>query len=55
MQLELLPLVKNPVGEYYNIGGSYSCKIKDILDDLISLSTIKDQIKVKEIQIEPDQ
>ena len=44
-----LLVTKNPIGgEYYNIGGSYSCKIKDILDDLISLSTIKDQIKVKE-------
>lgn len=44
-----LLVTKNPTGgEYYNIGGSYSCKIKDILDDLISLSTIKDQIKVKE-------
>ena len=37
-----LLVTKNPIGgEYYNIGGSYSCKIKDILDDLISLSTIK--------------
>ena len=44
-----LLVTKNPIGgEYYNIGGSYSCKIKDILDDLISLSTIKNQIKVKE-------
>ena len=33
-------------GEYYNIGGSYTCLVKDTLNTLISYSTMKDQIKV---------
>lgn len=37
----------NPVpGEYYNIGGSYTCEVEDTLNTLISLSTAKDKIKV---------
>ena len=36
-------LTNNPVrGEYYNIGGSYSCSIRDMLNYLLSLSTRKD-------------
>jgi GDPmannose 4,6-dehydratase len=32
----------NPVtGEYYNIGGSYTCKIKDMLETLLSMARIK--------------
>jgi len=46
-----LLVTKNPIaGEYYNIGGQHTCKIKDVLDYLISLSTMKDIIKV---QIDP--
>ena len=42
-------LTINPIaGEYYNIGGSYSCKIGDLLNDLIKLSTIKDELKIEE-------
>ena len=42
----------NPVaGEYYNIGGTYTCKISDMLDYLISLSPLKDKIK---IEVDPD-
>ena len=42
-------LTINPIaGEYYNIGGSYSCKIGDLLSDLINLSTIKDKIIIQE-------
>lgn len=38
----------NPIpGEYYNIGGTYSCEVGDILNKLISLSTAKDIIKVE--------
>jgi len=38
----------NPIpGEYYNIGGSYSCEIGKLLDDLINLSTIKDGLKIE--------
>lgn len=37
-----LLVTKNPIpGEIYNIGGEYSCKIKDILDFLIGISTKK--------------
>ena len=40
----------NPIpGEYYNIGGNYSCSIKEMLNFLLSIST------KKEIQIETDQ
>lgn len=37
-------------GEYYNIGGSFSCSVRDMLNHLISLSTRND-IKV---EIDPD-
>lgn len=38
----------NPIaGEYYNIGGSYTCKVGDTLDTLISYSTMKDRIKIE--------
>jgi|TARA_B100000676_G_C18057869_1_gene835698 GDP-mannose 4,6-dehydratase len=38
----------NPTkGEYYNIGGTYSCTIGDILNKLISLSSKKDVIKIE--------
>ena len=37
----------NPVaGEYYNIGGSYTCEVGDTLNTLISYSTKKDEIEV---------
>lgn len=40
-------VTKNPVaGEYYNIGGSYTCTVKDTLNTLINMSTKKDIIKV---------
>ena len=40
----------NPIpGEYYNIGGVYSCTIKEMLFHLISLS------KCKEIKVKTDQ
>ena len=38
----------NPVaGEYYNIGGTYTCEVGDTLNTLISYSTMKDQIRVE--------
>lgn len=41
-------VTKDPVaGEYYNIGGSYTCEVGDTLNALISYSTMKDQIKVE--------
>lgn len=37
----------NPIpGEYYNIGGSYTCEVGDTLNMLISYSTMKDKIEV---------
>lgn len=45
-------LTHNPVaGEYYNIGGTYSCTIGELLDYLISQSPMKSQIKV---EIDPE-
>jgi GDPmannose 4,6-dehydratase len=36
----------NPIpGEYYNIGGTYTAKMSEILDHLISISTIKTKLK----------
>jgi len=41
----------NPIaGEYYNIGGSHSCSVREMLNYLLSLSTCKD-IK---IEVDPD-
>lgn len=38
----------NPIpGEYYNIGGTFSCTAGEMLDYLISVSTHKDKIKVE--------
>lgn len=45
-------VTKNPcAGEYYNIGGSYTCEVGDTLNTLISYSTMKDQISV---EIDPE-
>ena len=41
----------NPTsGEYYNIGGTHTCSVRDMLNHLVSLSTVKD-IKV---EIDPE-
>ena len=38
----------NPIpGAYYNIGGSFSCTVGDMLSHLISISTLKDNITVE--------
>ena len=43
-----LLVTKDPKpGAYYNIGGSYSCEVGDILNDLIALSSAKDIITVE--------
>lgn len=40
-------VTKNPVpGAYYNIGGTYTCSVRDMLETLIGLSTMSD-IKVE--------
>ena len=43
----LLVTVNPTPGAYYNIGGSHSCTVKDILDTLISFSTAKNDIRVE--------
>ena len=41
-------LTINPIGsEYYNIGGTFSLEIGELLDYLISISTIKSQLKIE--------
>lgn len=38
----------NPLpGEYYNIGGTFSCTVQEMLDHLISISTARDRIAVE--------
>jgi len=44
----LLVTVKPVPGEVYNIGGAYSSTVGQMLDFLISLSTHKDRIEVKQ-------
>lgn len=34
-------------GEYYNIGGTYTCEVGDTLNTLINMSTMKEKIKVE--------
>jgi len=47
-----LLVTHNPVpGEFYNIGGTYSCTIKNLLNYLISLSPKQDQIS---IEVDPE-
>lgn len=42
-------LTVDPVsGEYYNIGGQYTCKVGEMLDFLLSLSPIRKDISVEE-------
>jgi GDP-mannose 4,6-dehydratase len=46
-----LLVTENPQpGEYYNIGGSFSCTVRDMLKYLLSISTVKN-IK---IEVDPD-
>lgn len=41
-------VTKNPLkGEYYNIGGTYTCSVGDTLNTLINLSTHKHLIKIQ--------
>ena len=50
-----LLLTKNPKpGEVYNIGGNYSCTVKDMLNYLLSISKVKDiRIKIDKSRIRP--
>jgi len=50
-----LLVTNNPIaGEYYNIGGSYSCTVRKMLDYLVSLSTVTDiRIEVEKARLRP--
>ena len=38
----------NPIsGEYYNIGGSHTCTIEKILNDLVNMSSLKSKLKIE--------
>lgn len=40
-------LTHNPVpGAYYNIGGTFTCEIADVLNTLLSFSSMKEQIRI---------
>ena len=42
-----LLLTKNPIpGECYNIGGNHTVKLRELLNDLIKLSPLKDELKI---------
>jgi GDPmannose 4,6-dehydratase len=43
----MLVTVNPTPGEYYNIGGAYTCTIREMLDTLISMSPKKELIKVE--------
>jgi len=47
----MLVTVSPTAGEYYNIGGTYSCKVGEMLNFLPSLSPMKDKIK---IEVDPE-
>jgi GDPmannose 4,6-dehydratase len=43
----MLVTVNSVPGAYYNIGGSFSCTVEDMLKHLISISTCRDSISVE--------
>ena len=43
----LLVTIKPQAGEYYNIGGQHTAEIGEILDHLISLSPLKNDLKIE--------
>lgn len=43
----MLVTVNPQAGEYYNIGGTFSCTIGEMLNYLISISTMKGKIKIE--------
>ena len=47
----MLVTVNPTPGQYYNIGGTYTCEIGDLLNTLISMSPMKDVIR---IETDPD-
>lgn len=48
-------VTQNPIaGEYYNIGGTYTCSVRDMLEHLISLSTVENiQVVIDPARLRP--
>ena len=48
-------LTVNPIpGEYYNIGGNYTCKVSEMLNYLLSISAVNNiKVEVEEIRLRP--
>jgi len=42
----MLVTVNPTPGQYYNIGGTYTCEISDVLTQLLSMSPMREQIKI---------
>ena len=50
----MLLTIKPIPGEYYNIGGNYTCKVGEMLDYLLSLSEVKNiKIETEEARLRP--
>lgn len=50
----MLVTVRPSAGAYYNIGGTYSCTVGEMLDTLLSFSTVKDiKIETEESRLRP--
>ena len=50
----MLVTVDPTPGEYYNIGGTFSCTVRDMLEHLLSLSTVKDiKIEIDKDRLRP--
>lgn len=50
----LLVTVKPTAGEYYNIGGDFSCTVEEMLNTLISYSTVRDiRIEIDPARLRP--
>ena len=43
----MLVTIKPGAGAYYNIGGTHTCTVRDILDTLLALSPVKNDIRVE--------
>ncbi|MCD7909874.1 MAG: GDP-mannose 4,6-dehydratase [Clostridium sp.] len=50
----MLVTINPQKGAYYNIGGSYSCTVRDMLEKLLSLSTVKNiKVETDPIRLRP--
>ena len=50
----MLVTINPTAGEYYNIGGSFSCTVGEMLDHLVSLSTVnRIEVEVEQARLRP--